>query len=175
MSFRFALPVLFLSAILVTAADDPERKQLAYTRAHYTKYEYRIPMRDGVRLFASVYVPKDIAEKYPILMQRTPYSVAPYGGDNYRVHVGPSDAAEKEGFIFVYQDVRGRYMSEGTFVDVRPHKIKLDGLRDIDDSTDTYDTIEWLTHHVPNTMCRITTAKSAFGEFPMLATTPRTA
>src|ERR1700757_5422949 len=101
----FRLCVFFVSAIFLSAADEAERKQLAYTRAHYTNYEYRIPMRDGVRLFATVYVPKDTAEKYPILMQRTPYSVAPYGADNYRVHLGPSDAAEKDGFIFVYQDV----------------------------------------------------------------------
>jgi len=150
MSPRLAVPAFLASAVLLIAADDAERKQLAYTRAHYTKYEFRIPMRDGVRLFATAYVPKDASEKYPILMQRTPYSVAPYGADNYRVIVGPSEAAEKEGFIFVYEDVRGRYMSEGTFVDVRPHKTKLDGPRDIDDSTDTYDTIEWLVHNAPN-------------------------
>ena len=148
MSFR--LVVLLAIAVRASAADDEERKQLAYTRAHYTKYEYRIPMRDGVRLFATAYVPKEASEKYPILMQRTPYSVAPYGSDNYRVRLGPSEAAEKEGFIFVYQDVRGRYMSEGTFADVRPHKTRLDGPRDFDDSTDTYDTIEWLIRNVPN-------------------------
>ncbi|HXA64715.1 MAG TPA: CocE/NonD family hydrolase, partial [Bryobacteraceae bacterium] len=89
------------------------RKQLAYTLAHYTKYEYKIPMRDGVRLFAAVYVPKDDSQPYPMIMTRTPYNVAPYGIDNYRAQLGPSEAAEKEGFIFVYEDVRGRYMSEG--------------------------------------------------------------
>lgn len=147
---------LALGAVLVIrAADDAERKQLDYTRAHYTKYEFRIPMRDGVKLFASAYVPKDDSEKYPIVMQRTPYSVAPYGVDNYRAHLGPSDAAEKEGFIFVYEDVRGRYMSEGVFADVRPHKTKLNGPRDFDESTDTYDTIEWLIHHVPNNNGRV--------------------
>ena len=163
MFLRHAVPALLAASLVLMAADhhvdhdadhdvdhDAERKQLAYTRAHYTKYEFRIPMRDGVRLFATVYVPKDTSEKFPILMQRTPYSVAPYGADNYRVRIGPSEAAEKEEFIFVYEDVRGRYMSEGTFVDVRPHKTKLDGPRDIDDSTDTYDTIEWLIHNVPN-------------------------
>src|SRR5579859_3067114 len=99
------------------ASSDESRKQLAYTRAHYTKYEHKIPMRDGARLFVSVYVPKDSTQTYPILMQRTPYSVAPYGIDNYRGVLGPSELAEKEGFIFVYADVRGRYMSEGTFID----------------------------------------------------------
>src|ERR1700683_1035281 len=82
------------------------RKQLEYTKAHYTKYDYRIPMRDGVKLFTSVYLPKDTSQKYPILIQRTPYSVAPYGVDNYRNFVGPSDAFTKEGFIVAYQDVR---------------------------------------------------------------------
>ena len=106
---------------------DQRKQELEYTRAHYTKYEYRIPMRDGVKLFTSVYVPKDTAQPYPILMQRTPYSVAPYGIDNYRPVLGPSESFTKEGFIFVYQDVRGRYLSEGTFIDVPPHKTHLDG------------------------------------------------
>src|SRR6202035_6125530 len=70
--------------------------------------------------------------------------------DNYRAQLGPSEAAEKEGFIFVYEDVRGRYMSEGTFVDVRPHKAHYEGPKDTDESTDTYDTIDWLIKHVPN-------------------------
>jgi len=129
---------------------DATRTQLAYTLAHYTKYEYRIPMRDGVRLFAAVYVPKDATEAYPVILMRTPYSVAPYGADNYKPQVGPSFAAEKEGFIFVYEDVRGRYMSEGTFVDVRPHKTHYESRTDTDESTDTYDTIDWLVKNVPN-------------------------
>ena len=79
-------------------------------------------MRDGVKLFTAVYVPKDAgaSRRYPILLNRTPYSVAPYGSDAFPDSVGPSEAAAKEGFIFVSQDVRGRFMSEGEFVDVRP-------------------------------------------------------
>jgi predicted acyl esterase len=73
------------------------RKQLEYTRAHHTKYDYRIPMRDGIKLFTSVYVPKDDSKKYPILMQRTPYSIAPYGINNYPTRLGPSDLFTKEG------------------------------------------------------------------------------
>ena len=129
---------------------EAERTALAYTLAHYTKYEYRVPMRDGVRLFVAVYVPKDVTQSYPILMLRTPYNVGPYGVDTYKPQVGPSLAAEKEGFIFVYEDVRGRYMSEGVFVDVRPHKTHYDGPNDTDESTDTYDTIDWLVKHVSN-------------------------
>src|SRR5690348_14642041 len=115
-----AMPKMLGSFLLVSAltlmaqpSDETTRKQLAYTRAHYTKYEHKIPMRDGAKLFVAVYAPKDATQMYPILMTRTPYSVAPYGIDNYRLVLGPSEAAEKEGFIFVYADVRGRYMSEG--------------------------------------------------------------
>jgi len=132
------------------SAADVTRTQSAYTVAHYTKYEYRIPMRDGVRLFAAAYVPKDETQAYPIILMRTPYSVGPYGADNYKPQIGPSFAAEKEGFIFVYEDVRGRYLSEGTFVDVRPHKAHYDSPTDTDESTDTYDTIDWMVKQVPN-------------------------
>jgi hypothetical protein len=119
-------------------------------REHYTKYEYRIPMRDGVRLFTSVYVPKDTSVTYPILVDRTPYSVAPYGEDQYRAHLGPSDAFDRSGYIFVYQDVRGRYMSEGKFVEMRPHIDEKRSNQDVDDSSDMYDTVEWLLKNVPN-------------------------
>jgi hypothetical protein len=119
-------------------------------REHYTKYEFRIPMRDGVHLFTSVYVPKDASVAYPILMDRTPYSVAPYGEDRYPPRLGPSEAFERAGYIFVYQDVRGRYMSEGKFVEMRPHIDDKHSNRDVDDSSDMYDTVEWLLHNVPN-------------------------
>jgi putative CocE/NonD family hydrolase len=131
-----------------------EKEQLEYTRAHYTKYEFRIPMRDGIKLFTAVYVPKDFSQHYPLLLLRTPYSVEPYGTDNYRPNIGPSAAAEKEGFIFAYQDVRGRYMSEGTFIDVPPHKMNLNG-KETDESTDTYDTVDWLIKNVPNNNGRV--------------------
>ncbi len=127
---------------------DAESKPLDYTRAHYTKYDYRIAMRDGVKLFTSVYVPKDSDKTYPILMQRTPYSVGPYGIDNYPAQLGPAESFQKEGFIFVYQDVRGRYLSGGTFIDVPVHKSNLSGAKDTDESTDTYDTIDWLVKNV---------------------------
>jgi putative CocE/NonD family hydrolase len=131
------------------------RKQLEYTRAHYTKYDYRIPMRDGVRLFTTVYVPKDTSRAYPVLMERTPYSIAPYGIDNDRAVLGPSEASEREGFIFVYQDVRGRNLSEGEFVDIPFHKTSFSGPTDTDESTDTYDTIDWLVKNVPNNNGRV--------------------
>ena len=123
-------------------------------REHYTKYEYRIPMRDGAMLFTVAYVPKDASRTYPMLMTRTPYSVQPYGIDNYPGgqsiralrRFAPSTRFVREGYIMVHQDVRGRLMSEGTFVDVRPHAAKKG---DIDESTDTYDTVDWLVKNVP--------------------------
>jgi uncharacterized protein len=131
------------------ARSEAAEKALAEVKSSYTKYEYRIPMRDGKRLFTSVYVPKDQSQKYPILMSRTPYSARPYGADQYRDNLGPSSLFGKSGYIFVYQDVRGRWMSEGEYVNMRPHK-PAKGPKDIDESTDTYDTIEWLVKHLDN-------------------------
>lgn len=130
---------------------------LEYVRANYTKYEYRIPMRDGKKLFTSVYVPKDQAQKYPIMMNRTPYTVAPYGVDQYKDNLGPSPLFGKDGYIFVYQDVRGKWMSEGEFVNMTPHKVVKRGAQDIDESTDTYDTIDWLIKNIPNNNGRVGT------------------
>lgn len=119
-----------------------------WIRANYTKFEFEIPMRDGVRLFTAVYSPKDETKRYPILMRRTPYSVSPYGVDKYPANLGPSDVLAKEGFIFALQDVRGRYGSEGKFEHVRPYRPGKKG-QEIDESSDTYDTIVWLLAHVP--------------------------
>jgi uncharacterized protein len=125
-----------------------------FVRSHYTKYEFRIPMRDGKRLFTAVYVPKTTAFEdrgpYPLLMDRTPYSVAPYGEDKYPTHLGPSDEFEKAGYIFVYQDVRGRYMSEGAFVEMRPHIDNKKSPQDVDDASDTHDTVDFLLKNVPD-------------------------
>src|SRR5580700_5911510 len=137
-------------AAAAQAQAKPELPKEDYVKAHYTKYEYRIPMRDGKKLFTSVYVPKDASQTYPILMDRTPYSVAPYGEDQYKRNLGPSDEFEKAGYIFVYQDVRGRYMSEGTFVEMHPHIDQKKSPQDVDDSSDMYDTVEFLLKHVPN-------------------------
>ena len=133
---------------------------VAAVRENYTKFEYRIPMRDGARLFTSVYIPKDVftdAKTYPILMERTGYSVAPYGIEQYRATLGPSELFFRDRFIFVYQDVRGRFMSEGEYVLIRPHKPVKNGPRDIDESTDTYDTIDWLIKNVPGNSGKVGT------------------
>jgi hypothetical protein len=119
-------------------------------RAAYTKHEVYVPMRDGVRLYTAVYTPKDRSQPYPILLLRTPYSIAPYGSNQYRASVGPSTFFARDKYIVVYQDVRGRWMSEGVFEHVRPHKPAKSGPKDIDESTDTWDTIEWLLKNVEN-------------------------
>ena len=146
------LAVLALPFPLVRAQQPaPDALREEYVRAHYTKYEYRNLMRDGKRLFTSVFVPKDAAAgPYPFLMERTPYSVAPYGEDQYPRRLGPSEEFEKAGYIFVYQDVRGRWMSEGEYLEMRPHIDVKKSPQDVDDSSDTYDTIEFLLKHVAN-------------------------
>ncbi|WP_263356017.1 CocE/NonD family hydrolase [Acidicapsa ligni] len=140
-AYAFTLPLM---------SQQTDTPQESYVKAHYTKYEYRIPMRDGKRLFTAVYVPKDASETHPFLMNRTPYSVGPYGEDQYPARLGPSDEFEKSGYIFVYQDVRGRWMSEGEFIEMRPHIDVKKSPQDVDDASDTYDTIEFLLKHVPN-------------------------
>src|SRR6201987_4194237 len=144
---RLSFPVLAVFAIALSClrGQQPATQAPAedYVRSHYTKYEFRIPMRDGKRLFTSGYVQKDEAGgPYPFLMDRTPYSVAPYGEDQYPKNLGPSAEFEKSGYIFVYQDVRGRWMSEGDSIDMRPHIDNKKGPQDVDDASDTYDTID---------------------------------
>jgi len=117
-------------------------------RELYTKYEYRVPMRDGTRLFTAVYVPKDGSRKYPLLLKRSPYSCKPYGVDQYPDVLGPSKQLVKSGYIFVFQDVRGRWASEGELENMRPQITEKKTPKDVDESSDTYDTIEWLLKNV---------------------------
>jgi putative CocE/NonD family hydrolase len=127
-----------------------------YARAHYNKVEYQIPMRDGVKLYTVVYVPKDADRvRYPIMLNRTPYSVGPYGAGKYARRVSQSSAMLHEGYIFALQDVRGAFMSEGVFEDVRPEKDKHTGKTDIDEGTDTFDTIEYLLKKGPKNNGRV--------------------
>ncbi|MGB7068257.1 MAG: CocE/NonD family hydrolase [Pyrinomonadaceae bacterium] len=140
-----------------TFAQPPQQTELAaYIKANYSKREVLVPVRDGIKLFTAIYEPKDKSHKYPILFNRTPYTVAPYGPDNFRGSLGPNALFAKEGYIFVYQDVRGRWMSEGKFEDARPD-IANTKPSEIDESTDTYDTIEWLIKNVENNNGRVGT------------------
>jgi putative CocE/NonD family hydrolase len=150
MSYRHRTVVFALVSVAALLPGRVAAQGLDEVKARYTKYEYRIPMRDGKRLFTAVYVPKDQAQPYPILLMRTPYSVRPYGADQYTNNLGPSALFGKAGYIFAYQDVRGRWMSEGEFVNMRPHNLDKEGPHGIDESTDTYDTIAWLLKNVPN-------------------------
>jgi len=141
--FAFYLPVYLLLPWLAKAAADFDVK------ANYSKAEYEIPMRDGVKLYTAVYTPRNSAGSLPILFTRTPYGNMPYGPASYPGHLGPAGFAEEK-FIFALQDARGRFMSEGEFVDVRPIKEVLNGAQDTDESTDAFDTIDWLIQHVAN-------------------------
>jgi putative CocE/NonD family hydrolase len=144
--------LLSTSLCLITAValgDAPADPNAAWLAEHYTKYEHRIPMRDGVRLFTRVYVPKDDSESHPILLTRTPYTVKPYGVDNYNDPDGTFAALAKDKFIMVSQDVRGRFGSEGKFVHMRPFNPNK-GPKDTDESTDAWDTIDWLVKNTPN-------------------------
>jgi uncharacterized protein len=124
-------------------------------REYYTKFEVRIAMRDGVHLFTNYYMPEDRSRTWPVLLVRTPYGLAPYGVDNTPNddegrplrQIAPSPDLVRRGYVFVHQDVRGRMMSEGTFMDVRPQRTTSAG---VDESTDAYDTIDWLVKNVPS-------------------------
>ncbi len=165
MPFRLICAVfaVFISfAVFAQPQQTPEQRELAqYIRDNYDKREVMVPMRDGVKLFTAIYTPKNRTDKFPILLNRTPYSVAPYGKDKdgrdqYRATLGPNPLFAREGYIFVYQDVRGRWMSEGEFVNARPD-IANTTSQQVDESTDTYDTIEWLLKYVQNNNGRVGT------------------
>lgn len=143
-----------LSTFALQAQPKPDAPPAYNVKENYTKYEYRIPMRDGKKLFTAIYAPKDSSKPAPFLMVRTPYSVAPYGVDQYRETLGPSPDFERAGYIFVFQDVRGRYMSEGNFIDMTPHKAKKSAA-DVDESTDMFDSTEWLLKNIPHNNGRI--------------------
>ncbi|HSB10755.1 MAG TPA: CocE/NonD family hydrolase [Blastocatellia bacterium] len=152
LSTRLAVSLMWVA--LVTIPRPLSAQQSVGVQANYTKSEHMIPMRDGVKLFTAVYSPKDTSQQYPILLNRTPYSCAPYGPAAYRETIGPSPLFQKEGYIIVYQDVRGAHMSEGTYVNMRPQKEKK-GPNDVDESSDTYDTIDWLVKNIPNNNGRV--------------------
>lgn len=133
-----------------TVKQDVVEQEDTYVADNYTKQEVDIEMRDGVTLHTTIYSPNDVSKEYPILMQRTPYSSRPYGEGNFRKQIGPNIHLMKEGNIIVYQDVRGRWLSEGHYENMRayiPNKTSDD---QVDESSDTYDTIEWLVNNVEN-------------------------
>ncbi len=140
--FALLLPILLANPLL----------SQKLTVADYSKQEVYITMRDGTRLFTSIYSPKNTGQKYPVMLMRTPYSVKPYGEDNMRESLGPNQFMMADGYIFVYQDVRGRWMSEGLYDNMRPqiNNQNKKKQKEIDESTDTYDTIDWLVKNLKN-------------------------
>lgn len=146
MKIKIALVYFLTQIFLANWAFAQSKEDSTFIAANYTKEERYIPMRDGVKLFTVIYKPKDQLNDYPIMMIRTPYSVAPYGVQNLKVPIGPNMDFAKEGFVFVYQDVRGKYMSEGTFVANRPYSMSKQ--KGADEATDTYDTIDWLIKNI---------------------------
>ena len=149
---RALLALLVFAAPLVAQDSDA-----AFIRANYTKHIYRIAMRDGVKLHTIVYMPKDAApdHAYPMIMERTCYAIAPYGADEYPGTLGPNPFMMRDKYIMVYQDVRGRFMSEGKWMNVRPIIDNASGPNQTDEATDTFDTIEWLVKNVPNNNGRV--------------------
>lgn len=149
---KFILPLLLLFVLPAAAQNSQDS---SWIRDNYYKIERMIPMRDGVKLFTAIYIPKDTLESHPVLMRRTPYSCAPYGEDkwpaywnnHYRYYM-------REGYILVVQDVRGRWMSEGEFVDVRPFNANKTGTQ-ADEASDTYDAIDWLVKNIPHNNARV--------------------
>lgn len=143
---KFLLIAVFILIFALPACAGQE----SALKNDYTKSEHMIPMRDGVKLYTQVYAPKDQSQKYPIMLFRTPYSIGDYGPEFNRRTLGPNNLYASEGFIFVYQDVRGKFQSEGEFVVMRPHIALKRGPEHTDESSDTYDTIEWILKNVPN-------------------------
>jgi putative CocE/NonD family hydrolase len=142
--------ITLLSLLLLICPLSPAGAQgEGYIRQHYSKIEYMIPMRDGVRLFTEVYAPRDDSQEYPILLKRTPYGLGTYGADRYKATLGPSAAFGREGYIFVYQDIRGKFRSEGFFEHHRPYIPDKDGPGVVDEASDAFDTIDWLLEHIP--------------------------
>ena len=143
---------LFLFAITQTIY-----AQSDWVKENYNKAEYDIAMRDGVKLHTIVYSPKDASatNPYPFLMQRTCYSIAPYGEGKFAGQIGPNKFLMRDKYIFVYQDVRGRYMSEGTWTNMTPQISNKTKSSEVDESSDAYDTIDWLVKNVSNNNGRV--------------------
>lgn len=148
--------IIILTIIIIAHANaftqnnnNNENESWSYT--NYTKQSIYISMRDGVKLYTSIYTPNDNSAKHPILLTRTPYTIAPYTDKfNSRLYSSYQINYLKKGYIIVHQDVRGKWMSEGTFVDVRPYIANKKG-SEIDEASDTYDTIDWLVNNIKNT------------------------
>ncbi len=145
---KFCLTSLLVVGLFTLSSAQDIKKDSVYVRQNYDKFEYQIPMRDGIKLFAVVYVPKDKSKKYPILLNRTCYNASRYG--SFKMGSHPSNYLVRDKYIFVFEDVRGRYMSQGTFDNMRPN-IPGNDVKNktaIDESSDTWDTIAWMIKNI---------------------------
>ena len=133
----------------------PASAQEFKVRERYFKTELMVPMRDGVELFTQIYEPTDSSQEYPVMLFRTPYGIGFYGSEIQRRTMGPSSGFAPAGYIFVYQDVRGKFRSEGEFEVMNPVYSKLDGKDRTDETTDTYDTVDWIIASIPNNNGRV--------------------
>jgi uncharacterized protein len=163
---------IFSCLLLLTAAAGNAQTSAGYVKEHYTKIDTTITMRDGIKLYTVIFMPKDASQRYPFLIERTPYSAGPYGAANYPAAIGPNNTLMEEGYIFVVQDVRGRYMSEGTNLEVTPYIADKKTKKDVDESSDTYDTIDWLLKHIKNNNGRVGIAGISYPGFYATASLP---
>ncbi|MBS1743996.1 MAG: CocE/NonD family hydrolase [Bacteroidetes bacterium] len=150
--------ILFAVTVLMTLTvhcQVTEKADVNFVKDNFTKIDTMIRMRDGIKLYTVIYIPKDKSEKYPFLMERTPYSSAPYGDSNYSKRIGPNPTLMKEKYIFVYQDVRGRYRSEGINLEVTPIIPNKKNKNEVDECSDTYDTVDWLLKNISNNNGRV--------------------
>ncbi|MCW3078291.1 MAG: CocE/NonD family hydrolase [Bacteroidetes bacterium] len=148
----FMMKYFFTALVFILFTDIKSQTiDSAWVYNNYNKQEVMIPMRDGKKLFTSIYTPKDNSEKHPVLMVRTPYSAAPYGKVySPRLYAPHWSRYVREKYIIIVQDVRGRYMSEGDYMDVRPFNENKKGKNEIDEASDTYDAVDWLVKNVSN-------------------------
>ncbi len=149
------LKLLSIALLALVSAQCQEKTKDNFVKENYIKMDTTITMRDGIKLYTVIYTPKDQSEKYPILMERTPYSSAPYGNENYARSIGPDSALMHHKYIFVYQDVRGRYMSEGINLEVTPYIENKKSKKDVDESSDTWDTVDWLIKNIKDNNGRV--------------------
>ena len=153
-TIKHLFTLIFLSTLIISCRKTPKVADAeiseTYVSDNYTKSEVDITMRDGIKLHTTIYSPKDSSKEYPIIMQRTPYSSQPYGAGNFKEKIAPNIHMMKDGYIVVYQDVRGRWLSEGHYENMRAYNPNKTTDADIDESSDTYDTIDWLVNNVEN-------------------------
>jgi len=154
-ALRLGAAILLAASASAAAQRDGGQPDSLYTREHYIKAEYMVPMRDGAKLYTIVYTPKDTSQALPIMLLRTPYGIPPYPLNEYKRVLGPSPEFDRDGFIFVYQDARGKFRSEGTFRVMNPYKPVKHGPQDVDESSDNYDTIDWLLKNIPHNNGRV--------------------